>query len=406
VKARELVKNPKNWRRHPKTQTDALVGLLHDIGYADALIVRELPDGRLMLIDGHLRADITPDMRVPVLVLNVDEAEADKLLATLDPLAALAETDVEKLRGLLATVTSDDTAVCELLATVAGQADDKFEPHALLDPDAGIDRAAELRKKWNTKKHQLWKAKWIRLLCADSRDLQQIRRLFAEGAKFRTLWADAPYGVNYAAKNTYLNATDRGNRIQKPIVNDALNADGIRNLFESTLRTALNFSASGATCYTTVPSGPLLPYFIAGFENSGFSFKHLLIWIKQHFVIGLADYQPRHEAILYGWVENGRHYFVKNRTRDSVFEIDRPHVSDLHPTTKPVELVGAMILNSSRPGEVVYDPFCGSGTTLVAAHQLGRRGYGVEIDPDYVAVTLERLSQLGLKPELIEDSRD
>lgn len=77
-------------------------------------------------------------------------------------------------------------------------------------------------------------------------------------------------------------------------------------------------------------------------------------------------------------------------------------MSDLHPTTKPVELIARMIGNSTRPGEVVYDPFCGSGSTILAAHQLGRIGYGGEIDPGYVAVALERLSLLGLKPELAD----
>ena len=78
-------------------------------------------------------------------------------------------------------------------------------------------------------------------------------------------------------------------------------------------------------------------------------------------------------------------------------------VSELHPTTKPVELIARMVANSSRPGELVYDPFGGSGSTILAAHQLGRIGFGVEIDPGYVAVTLERLSMLGLKPQLVED---
>ena len=87
-----------------------------------------------------------------------------------------------------------------------------------------------------------------------------------------------------------------------------------------------------------------------------------------------------------------------------MFEVDRPMVSELHPTTKPVELIARMVANSSRPGELVYDPFSGSGSTILAAHQLGRIGYGVEIDPGYVAVTLERLSTLGLKPQLVEDN--
>ena len=90
VPASTLRANPHNWRTHPKTQQDALRGLLAEVGYADALLARELPDGSLMLIDGHLRAETTPDMDVPVLVLDVTEAEADLLLATVDPLAGLA----------------------------------------------------------------------------------------------------------------------------------------------------------------------------------------------------------------------------------------------------------------------------------------------------------------------------
>jgi hypothetical protein len=106
VKARDLLPNPKNWRRHPKMQADALRGLLAEVGYADALLARELPGGKLMLIDGHLRAETTPDMMVPVLVVDVNE-EADKLLLTLDPLAGLAQADVERIKELLATVTTD-----------------------------------------------------------------------------------------------------------------------------------------------------------------------------------------------------------------------------------------------------------------------------------------------------------
>ena len=121
VRAKDLVPNPKNWRRHPKAQADALRGLLAEVGYADALLVRELPDGRLMLIDGHLRAETTPDSEVPVLVLDVTAEEADKILLTLDPLAAMAEADSERIGKLLETVRTDDKAVEELLRNTAGQ---------------------------------------------------------------------------------------------------------------------------------------------------------------------------------------------------------------------------------------------------------------------------------------------
>ena len=117
VKASELLPNPRNWRRHPTGQADALRGALAEIGYADALIAYETPDG-LMLIDGHLRAETTPDMEVPVLITDLDEGEANKLLMTLDPLAAMAETDQDVLRGLLEATSIENEALQTMLSAV------------------------------------------------------------------------------------------------------------------------------------------------------------------------------------------------------------------------------------------------------------------------------------------------
>jgi ParB-like chromosome segregation protein Spo0J len=115
VRAGDLVPNPKNWRTHPQAQQDALRGLLAEIGYADALLVRELPDGRLMIVDGHLRAETTPDELVPVLVLDVDEEEADKLLLTLDPLAAMAEENAAAHEALMANVEFREEQLAEYI---------------------------------------------------------------------------------------------------------------------------------------------------------------------------------------------------------------------------------------------------------------------------------------------------
>ena len=122
VPASDLRPNPKNWRTHPKAQQDALRGVLAEVGLADACLARELPDGSLMLIDGHLRAETLGDGDVPVLVLDVNEAEADKLLATLDPLAAMAETDAGKLDELLRTFNSSSEALQQLAASTASEA--------------------------------------------------------------------------------------------------------------------------------------------------------------------------------------------------------------------------------------------------------------------------------------------
>ncbi len=121
VKASELAPNPKNWRAHSQAQQDAMRGILADVGYAGAALARELPDGSLILIDGHLRAELTPDQKIPVLVLDVTEAEANKILATFDPLGAMAETNTESLDALLAEIDTESEALSEMLEELANQ---------------------------------------------------------------------------------------------------------------------------------------------------------------------------------------------------------------------------------------------------------------------------------------------
>ena len=118
VPASELRANPKNWRTHPPAQKAAILGIIEDIGFADAVLARETDDG-LELIDGHLRQEVMGDQEVPVLIIDVTEEEADKMLLTLDPLAAMATSDDKRLKALLATVSSDDDAVGALLRTLA-----------------------------------------------------------------------------------------------------------------------------------------------------------------------------------------------------------------------------------------------------------------------------------------------
>lgn len=131
VKASEIIPNPKNWRTHPPAQQQAIAGMLAEVGYADALIAYEGSLG-LTLIDGHLRAETTPDEEVPVLVLDVSDDEADKILATLDPLASMAGRDNEKLGSLLDGITSESDHVSEMLRALAKG---NYEPLTLLEPD-------------------------------------------------------------------------------------------------------------------------------------------------------------------------------------------------------------------------------------------------------------------------------
>jgi hypothetical protein len=136
VKANELAPNPKNWRTHPKEQSDALRGVLSEIGMADAVLARELEDGSLMLIDGHMRAETIGDSEVAVLVLDVNEEEADKLLAVFDPIASMAGVNKGNLEELLAGITTDNDPLNSLLEQLA-------KTNGIFEREAGEDEEEE-----------------------------------------------------------------------------------------------------------------------------------------------------------------------------------------------------------------------------------------------------------------------
>ena len=173
VRASQLRPNPRNWRKHPQLQQDALRGVLAEIGYADALLARELPDGSLQLIDGHLRAETTPDMEVPVLVLDLNEAEADKLLAVLDPLANLATADLPQLNELVEGIETDSAAVRSLLdrLTAEAQQDEQLDNEREAQPEVEIPESYQLL-----------------IDCRDEVEQRELfERLRAEGLKCRVL---------------------------------------------------------------------------------------------------------------------------------------------------------------------------------------------------------------------------
>ena len=143
VRAGELIPNPRNWRTHPQEQQDALRGILAEVGYADALIARQTPDG-LMLIDGHLRAEIDADAKVPVLVLDVTEEEADKIMLTLDPLAAMAEADEQRMAELLRCVDTECDAVKTMLGQLASDVGVYERVNAGPPPESVAKNASEL----------------------------------------------------------------------------------------------------------------------------------------------------------------------------------------------------------------------------------------------------------------------
>lgn len=416
VRAHDLLPNPKNWRRHPKAQVDALRGLLTEIGYADALLARELPDGRLMLIDGHLRAETTPNMEVPVLVLDLDEAEADKLLATLDPLAAMAERDGDRIKTLLESVQTNSPAVEQVLRRAAGETLWALI-HPQDEPPAQIDRAGELQKKWGTATGQLWKIGEHSLLCGDATRDQDVVRLMA-GERAVLFATDPPYAVGYTGLshpqswNNRRANKDWSRQYVEATRADVKNAEEVGvELYRGFIRAALDHAVvrnAAWYCWHASRRHSMIERIWAEFG----AFVHQqIIWVKSRPVLTYSTYLWQHEPCLFGWLRSEKPKIFRTQVGSAagefpttVWEVSSSEVeTNAHPTSKPCKLFALPMEMHTEPGDLCYEPFSGSGSQLVAAQQLGRRCYAIEKSPAFVAVALERMAALGLKPELVDE---
>ena len=288
----------------------------------------------------------------------------------------------------------DVTALGAMLSAEAEQPPD--------DPGAQVDKADELRQKWGVETGQLWKLGEHRLICGDCTDRAVVDAV-AFGDRMDLWLTDPPYAVSYADKNRYLNAVAKGNSIQVPIENDHLSLEDAADLWERAARIALEVCADHAPYYWfACQGGDQMMMMMMRLSEAGWRVRHELIWVKNNHVLGRTDYNYKHEPILYGWKKDGKHRFFGG-FQTSVLEFPKPQNSDLHPTTKPVELIERLIANSSQAGEIVLDTFLGSGTTLIACERLGRRCRAVEISPGYVGVALQRWADMtGGAPELVE----
>jgi DNA modification methylase len=196
--------------------------------------------------------------------------------------------------------------------------------------------------------------------------------------------------VSYASKNEFLNALDKGNRVQTAIENDHKKPEEMSAFWVAAFTTVREHMRPGASYYVTAgPQGGDLLLLLLALKEGGFPLRHMLIWAKNNHVLGRSDYHYKHEPIFYGWVE-GAHTFYGGPSETSLWTIDKPHKSELHPTMKPIPLFAKAIVNSTKSGETVLDPFLGSGTTLIACEQLGRTCYGMEISPQYCQVIIDR----------------
>jgi site-specific DNA-methyltransferase (adenine-specific) len=225
------------------------------------------------------------------------------------------------------------------------------------------------------------------LLCGDSTNQEEIKKILHD-KKVNLILSDPPYGVAYVESKNDLNTTKN---IHKEIANDQIQSEQSYKSFTQLWLDAVKPFLSSKNSFYIFNSDRMLFALKNALDNSNFKFCQLLIWIKNHAVLGRLDYLPQHELIAYGWF--GTHKFFKSKDK-SILSFPKPQKSSLHPTMKPISLLRHLILNSSQIGDYIYDPFGGSGSTLIACEQTKRKCLMIELDPKYCDVIVNRYQKM------------
>ena len=385
-----------------------LVTSIRTLGYAEPILINE--DGTI--IGGHQRynallylgweeADVVvyPCSKVKEKALNVALNKIDGRWDAVKLVSILEEISLEGVDFTVTGFTQDelDDLKVDLQVETATE-----------DEDFDIDSAYEEITEPVTKRGDVWILGRHRLMCGDSTSQADIETLMG-GEQADLVITDPPYNVNYEGT---------AGKIQ----NDNMDDESFYDFLLAFYRATVSVMRLGAAAYVfhSDSKGHL---FRSGFMEAGLKMAECLIWEKNSLVLGRQDYHWRHEPILYGWKEGEAHYFVDDRTQDTILmedELDfdsmkkddlvayikqlqkswadrttvilenKPQRSEMHPTMKPVSLIGRLIKNSSRPGWNVLDPFGGSGTTIMAAEQLNRAAFSMELDEKYCDVIVKR----------------
>lgn len=393
----KLVLDPSNARQHSAKNLEAIKGSLTKFKQQKPIVV----DKNNVVIAGNGTLEAARALgweKIDIVRTGLEGSNATAFAIADNRTGELAEWNDDALKQTLEALKAEGFA----LDAIGFDDEDLVQWITQTEVVAGCDEdevpeAVEPK----TKPGDLYQLGEHRLLCGDSTNIQQVERLMGE-VKADMVFTDPPYGVSYAGKNAMLNAGDRGNRIQVEIKNDHMTEAQTKELWRASLACALVATTNKASYYLTAPQGVLSLIVGQAIQEAGWQLKHILIWVKNNFVLGRCDYHYKHEPIFYGWKQEGTHEFIGDSSQTSVWEFNKPQKNDLHPTMKPVELVEKAITNSCKPKGAVLDLFLGSGSTLIACEKTKRKCYGMEIDAHYCDVIVARWEKYtGKKASLV-----
>ena len=381
----KLVPYVNNARTHSPKQLAKLRSSLREFGFINPVII----DRDFNVIAGHGRIAAAKEegiTEVPcVFVDYLTEAQKKAYILADNRMALDAGWDEELLRIEIESLQGADFDV-SLTGFGEDEIADLFAGDGEKDvKDDGFDLSAALEKAAFVERGDIWTVGRHRLMCGDATSAEDVAALM-DGKKANLIVTDPPYGVSFKSSG--------GLTIQ----NDSMKGDEFYTFLYNSFVCMVEHLESGGAAYVFHADTEGLN-FRKAFVDAGFHLAGVCIWVKNSLVLGRSDYQWQHEPVLYGFLKNGKHPWYSDRKQTTIWNYDKPKRNKNHPTSKPLDLLGYPISNSSQENAIVIDTFGGSGSTMMACEQMNRICHMMELDEKYASVILRRAVEIGIAPE-------
>ena len=394
----------KNARVHSEAQLESLKQNIKAFGWTNPILV----DGDSGILAGHGRLKVALMLgmtQVPVIELSgLSEAEKRTIIISDNQIAAEASWDMALLTAELADLQSlgMDLSLTGFSMDALGD---------IMGPKAGNtdpDDAPPVEEVAISRLQDVWLLGAHRLMCGDSTSADDVAKLML-GEKAALMNTDPPYGINYgdiansraraAVKRKGGDGKNYHTHDTKEILNDELDGKALQDFLEAIIRTALPHLIDKPAFYLWHPMLTQGTFFAAAAAD--ILIHRQIIWVKPSLIMGRGDYHWRHELCFYGWIKGKHCAWLRGHDQHTIWEVGNER-DGIHPTQKPVELFRRPILNHLHSGELCYEPFSGSGSQIIAAEELSRRCYAMELSPNYVDVGVRRWQAFTGQPAILE----
>lgn len=390
-----LPSNPRQWTKDEMARLKKSIEETPELLEARGAIVYPY-GGKYIVLGGNMRLSAVKSLgwkEMPCVVLPEGTSVEKLKEIVIKDNGSFGEWDMDALAN-----DWDDLPLSDWGVSTSWDGNDGMDVNSSSDSGTCVQEddfeEAEDKVEQIVKLGEIWRCGNHIVMCGDSSDADSVKRLLG-GVKADMVFTDPPYGVAIGDKNKTLNSVQKAGRCTENIKNDNISIDELEPILVKAMTNCRENCTDEACYFVTSPQGGELGLMMMMMRDAGLPVRHMLIWEKNSatFSLGRLDYDYQHEPIFYTWTKK-HHNYRKGEYRTTIWKYDKPRKCDLHPTMKPVALVANCLMDGSKEGDIILDVFGGSGTTMIACEQLGRKARLMELDPHYCDVIIARWEKM------------